>query len=488
MSNPIAGRPAERVLFLDMEAVAERRNVVQTVLEAEKHPSNPVLPLGDVGEWDSLQAKPWASRSVIYDEEEQLFKSWYTGIDIGATVHTTGYAISENGIDWTKPRLGQFEYNGNRNNNICIESGYGPVIQDAAEEDPSRRYKLILKQGAKHPDKITLAYSADGLEWRDGPVMEEPQWNGRTPDIGGLIRDDQDADPNRRYKYTWMSVHPANKPGPDIVRSQSLGCGPDVEHLSGIAQNPILHPNDGLEQELHFVMLSPYAGQYIVLYEYGWYMPNGTGKFGSYAADVRLACSRDGVRFARVRPHQPVIRRGQHGQWDDGFLITTDKLIVHDDRIYLYYSGNSEEWTSWPWQNKIDRDMEIKTGFIRTTRMGLATLRLDGFTCLETADAETPGWIETVAFDLDSETELRVNVGQVLPRRSWIEVEVLDAGTNAIVAGLDRAACQPLHTDDVRAPVVWGETRELPANRKLKLRFHLMGAARLYSFGFEVAR
>ena len=483
----IAGRCGERVLFLDMEEVAARHNVVQTVLEAKKHGSNPVLPLGDVGEWDSLQVKPWASRSVIYDDEEQLFKSWYTGIDIGNSVHTTGYAVSENGIEWTKPRLGLFEYNGNKDNNICLESGYGPVIKDTAEEDPSRRYKLILKQGAKHPDKITMAYSADGLEWLDGPVMDEPQWNGRTPDIGGLIRDDQDSDPNRRYKYTWMSVHSANKPGPDIVRTQSLGCGPDVEHFSGIADNPILHPNDGLEQELHFIMLSPYAGQYVVLYEYGWYMPNGTGKFGSYTADVRLAASRDGDHYNRVNPCQPVIRRGQHGEWDDGFLVISDKPIVKDDTIYLYYTGNSEEWTSWPWQNKIDRDMEIKTGFIRTTRMGLATLRLDGFSCLETADRETPGWMETVPFDLDSETELRVNVGQVLPRRSWIEVEALDAATNEVIGGFERGRCKALHTDSVRAAVSWNDRRGLPANKKLKLRFHLMGAARLYSFGFQEA-
>jgi hypothetical protein len=483
------GRSGARVLFFDLQAVESRSNVVQTVVEAEKHASNPVLPLGDAGEWDSLQVKPWASRSVIYDEEEELFKSWYTGIDIGATVHTTGYAISENGVDWTKPRLGLFEYNGNKDNNICIESGYGPVIKDPAEEDPSKRYKLILKQGATHPDKITMAYSADGLEWHDGPVMEEPQWNGRTPDIGGLIRDEQDPEPNRRYKYTWMSVHPANKPGPDIVRTQSLGCGPDAEHFTGIADNPILHPNDGLEQELHFIMLSPYGGQYVVLYEYGWYMPNGTGKFGSYTADVRLAASRDGDHYGRVNPSQPVIRRGGHGEWDDGFLVISDKPIVKDDKIYLYYSGNGAEWTSWPWQNKLDRDMDIRTGFIRTTRMGLATLRVDGFTCLETADRETPGSMETMSFQLDTAAiVLWVNVGTVLPRRSWIDVEVLDAGTNEIVPGFDREACKQLHTDAVRAPVIWGETRALPANRQLKLRFHLMGTARLYSFGFEEAQ
>ncbi len=484
----ITGSPGGHVLFLDLEAVAQRHNVVQTVVEAEKHTKNPVLPLGDVGEWDSLQAKPWASRSVIYDEEEQLFKSWYTGIDIGHTVHTTGYAISHNGIDWHKPQLGLFEYNGNKENNICIESGYGPVIKDPLEEDVSKRYKLILKQGATHPDKITLAYSADGIEWRDGPIMEEPQWDGRRPDIGGLIRDDQDPDPKRRYKYTWMSVHPANKPGPEIVRTQSLGCGPDVEHLRGITANPILHPNDGLEQELHFIMLSPYAGQYVVLYEYGWYMPNGTGKFGSYNADIRLAASRDGAHYRRVNPNEPVIRRGSHGEWDDGFLVISDKPIVKDDKIYLYYSGNSTEWTSWPWQNKIDRDADIQTGFIRTTRMGLATLRLDGFTVLETADRETPGSFETIPFNADAAIGLWINVADVLPRRSWIEVEVVDGETGEVMKGYERGACCPLHSDSVRAKVVWSQNRRLPAKQSLRLRFHLMGAARLHSFGFEEVR
>ena len=80
-----------------------------------------------------------------------------------------------------------------------------------------------------------------------------------------------------------------------------------------------------------------------------------------------------------------------------------------------------------------------------------------------------------------------MNVGQVLPRRSWIEVEVLDAATNEVVGGFERGSCKPLHTDSVCAAVSWNDTRGLPANKKLKLRFHLMGAARLYSFGFQEA-
>ena len=47
-------------------------------------------------------------------------------------------------------------------------------------------------------------------------------------------------------------------------------------------------------------------------YEYGWYVPNGTGRFGVYCADIRLAVSRDGEHFSRVQPHQPLIGRVAH--------------------------------------------------------------------------------------------------------------------------------------------------------------------------------
>ena len=36
-----------RVVFLDLADVESRHNVVQAVCEAEKHPNNPVLPVGD---------------------------------------------------------------------------------------------------------------------------------------------------------------------------------------------------------------------------------------------------------------------------------------------------------------------------------------------------------------------------------------------------------------------------------------------------------
>jgi hypothetical protein len=478
-----------RTLFLDLQGLDARENVVQRVMEATKHPSNPVLPLGDAAEWDALQARPWESRTVLYDAEERLFKCWYAGKDLSTDRWwATGYATSEDGVTWVKPRLGLHEYNGNKNNNICLYA-WGPVIKDPADPDESKRYKMIVK-GPPRERGIRVAYSSDGTHWNEGARIDIPEWKGVQPDIVVLLRDEQEADPRRRFKLVWQLSVPATKPGPEQVRAKSLAYGPDVEHFTASPANPILQPNDGLEQENHFLMLFPYRGQYLLLYEYGWYAPNGTGNLGSYCADIRLAASRDGEHFTRIQPHQKVIARGRRGEWDGGFLVISDKPILKDDTVYLYYAGNGEDWTSWPGGNIPPGYRFASTGSVRLSRMGLATLAADRFTCLETIDRETPGSVTTVPFDLAArDLRLVVNASDLEPRRSWIEVEVLEGAGGRPISGFTRADCSPVARNGSAVPVAWRDkTLEALGASRVRLRFRLYGAARLYAYGFEAAR
>ncbi len=471
--------------FLDTGAVTAQSGVVHRVLEAKKHPDNPLLPLGDVHEWDSLQARPWESRTVIYDEEERLFKCWYAGTDLSTDRWwATGYAVSDDGLHWVKPRLGLHEYNGSKDNNICL-GAWGPVIKDAGEADPRRRYKAILK-GPPMERGVRAAYSPDGIHWSEGARIDLPAWEGRTPDIVVLLRDDQDPDPSRRYKLVWQTTDRADKPGPELVRTKCLGFGPDIEHLVASAHNPILHPNDGPEQENHFLMLLPYCDQYVMLYESGWYVPNGSGVFGQYAADIRLAVSGDGERFRRVDPYRPIIRRGRRGEWDDGFLVIADKPVIKDDTVYLYYAGNGEEWTGWPPSNKAPGYRFASTGAVRLSRMGLATVQRNRFTCFETADREIPGWMTTIPVQVPGgRSRLTANVSDVQPGRSWVEVEVLDAATGEPFAELTKERCIDVSRDGLDVPVGWDGQPQLPADASaVQLRCWLYGAARLHALRF----
>ena len=65
-------------------------------------------------------------------------------------------------------------------------------------------------------------------------------------------------------------------------------------------------------------------------------------KTGAFVGDIRLGVNRDGIsRFHRVNAHQPVVARGEKGQWDSGSLVTA-QAIVRDDTIYIYYSAVDE--------------------------------------------------------------------------------------------------------------------------------------------------
>ena len=190
----VTTEPGTRVLFLGLDSVQARHNVVQTVCEASKHPDNPLLQLGDMDEWDAVQARPWETRSIIFDEDEGIFKCWYCGSDLDTKRWwASGYAESEDGLNWTKPNLGLFEYNGNKNNNIC-HLGYGPVIKDPADPDPNKRYKMILKPPEEMA--VRLDYSPDGKHWPGSTTISLPEWKHPRQDIVVLLRDDQDPDPH----------------------------------------------------------------------------------------------------------------------------------------------------------------------------------------------------------------------------------------------------------------------------------------------------
>jgi hypothetical protein len=484
--------------FLVMGGVESTYHAVQRVCEAQKHPNNPVLPLGDVHEWDATQARPWASPTVIWDDEDRVFKAWYSGSDVAPERWTAmGYATSQDGVTWDKPRLHLFEFRGSKANNI-VALGYGPVLKDTAETDPAKRYKMFKRGPRLRTDDAVPGdapaysgaranYSPDGIHWTEGPHISIPEWEGASPDTGVLVRDDQETDPSRKYKLVWQSRAPMDKVDKPWGRAKHLAYGPDMVNIRNGDHNPLISPADGFEYEDHHVMYAPYGGAWALAYEYGWYVPNGFGNFGSYCADVRLAVSSDGEQFERVDVHQPLIPRGGNNEWDGGLLVIADKPAIRDGVIHLFYGGNGEEWTSWPGENTPDAYPYTSTGQIRVSRLGLATLREDGWTCLESSDRELPGWAVTTPIDrTDRTTGLTVNVGDVRQNRSWVEVEVLDVATMEPLEGYRREDCHDLCTDGWRQSVTWRDRRiQDLAGKQFRLKFWLYGSARLYAYGFD---
>ncbi|MBM3933225.1 MAG: hypothetical protein FJ319_02815 [SAR202 cluster bacterium] len=495
--------PGTHVLFLDMQEIAATKGVVQAMCEAKKHPLNPVIPLGDLHEWDSMRASPWAMRSAIYDKDEKIFKFWYGGKSAGGP-HRAGYALSEDGVHREKPNMGLHEWGGNKNNNILF-GGLGSIMKDYGEPDPAKRYKALVKTSiegeAEGPSR--MGYSADGIHWDfntflDMNRMLSPQSLGLKQKYASpcaLVRDDQATDPNRRYQAWWMSVGKTQKPelpGKEWVRTKSLAFSPDALNWTSARTNPAMNPEDGAEMENHFLMAFPYRGYYVMFYEHGWYSNNRFGgKYGTYCSDLRLAVSRDGENYTRILADQKVVARGKHGEWDSGFMVPADQPVMKDDTIYIYYGRSDDSYPGFA-GDQTHFYAQTLPGDRRLNQTGLATLTLDRITCLRSFDGEMPGWAVTQPIEVVSpaNTRLILNVSEAIPNRSWVDVEVLDTATMEPIPGYTRNECRPLARDGIRMPVQWESEATLAGVKagRIALKFGIYGNAKLHSFTFaEVA-
>ena len=482
-------RPGTPLLFFDLAEIEELHNVHRVVVPATKHRANPILTCGDLGEWDSRRAGPWASRSVIYDADERLFKMWYSGYPTASgraatRPQRTGYAVSHDGVVWEKPALRLFEFDGDGGaNNICVEN-IGSVIKDDAEADPNRRYKLFLKKPQGIPDAMGVAYSPDGIRWGSPVAIPEDIWEGRRYDTVAFVLDDQDPDERRRYKLVWQELTESAKPGtPPRVRNKHLAFGPTELSWRPSPRNPIIDPNGGNEQEIHFLAYVPYRGQYLLLYEFGWYHPDGTGRYGRYSADIRIAHSRDGERFTRIRDDQQLIARGltrrlgrpvsghqrqdrRQGRHDLSLLRGAGPLLdvmaaaecagraEHPCRRVAPYGDRARHAAGRPVHGPGDPGRRV------------AGPRAHGAACA----AEQP-------------CRMLANVSSVEPRRSWCSIDLLNEAGRPLdgVMPADR-----LVTDAVAAPVGGeGAERGRLAGRTIRLRIRLYGRARLHSLTWQ---
>ena len=501
MVNEIQVDRPTRILFFDMAELEETCNIEQVVCQATKHPANPVLPLGHAHEFDGLAACMWTGGGLLYDQEQRLFRIWYHAH--GREYHPddnepepysrrtshTGYAYSRDGVNFTKPNLGLHEFNGSRENNIVLPGKTCcPVLMDPTQPDPGKRYATFIagECGATPSEDWTndLWYSPDGMHWTRGPeVHRGPIDTCDHLDVRTVLIDEWETDPNRRYKvYGQGDCVELNRSMPSgyngqlqrrKVRSVGLWYGPDLEHLTPHPGNPILHPNSGMEHEIHYCSVCQYHGFYVMFYEHDWYEPSGR-----IIGDIRLAYSRDGVNFTRLQPERSVIPTGTKAEWDGGMLVIAPDVILHDNKLWIYYTGVSQDWKGWPSGRPTDAPSPSS---LYPQHLGLATLPLDGFVRLQTRNKPLDGWFRTAPVKAAPGVPVRVqvNVGGVCPGESWVTVEALDAATDQVLPGYADADCRPVATDGLNEPVCWGARDSIGGGTPFKLRVKVFGNAEI---------
>ncbi len=105
------------------------------------------------------------------------YRMYYRGLPVAShTLDTevTCLAESQDGIRWTKPKLGLFEVKGTRENNVILARhrachNFAPFLDTNPQAPTAQRYKAL--GGTGEPGLIALV-SADGLRWEE--LRKEP--------------------------------------------------------------------------------------------------------------------------------------------------------------------------------------------------------------------------------------------------------------------------------------------------------------------------
>lgn len=105
-------------LFVDRLLVRETQGIAFTMHEGTTHAAHPIMAASEPSEGWNVEL----FGSVLYDEDERLFKMWYVGEGAGLFPpgdYPTMYATAKDGLPLQKPLMGTIpDRNGSRRHNV----------------------------------------------------------------------------------------------------------------------------------------------------------------------------------------------------------------------------------------------------------------------------------------------------------------------------------------------------------------------------------
>ncbi|RQP10307.1 MAG: hypothetical protein EAS52_22900 [Parapedobacter sp.] len=478
-----------------------KHNLKLTLVEADKHPGNPVLRRGPSGSVDHGHAILYGT--VI--KTEGKFRMWYlamyeteiVGGQAPGNWRPMCYAESDDGVNWVKPALGLVEFNGSKDNNICLIEGephsltrvndFLSVLYEPDEPDTSKRYKAVyiahvpyddIKGGMSNvgpkentPCVTIAATSADGLRWKvvgDRPISA----GGERFEVSSIYRF------GGYYYSTGQILSPwAWLPNGDAVgRIMQVHRSRDFMNWShakadAFARAGQLTVPAKKGQQAHLGAGIWNRGN-VLIGLYGIWQdgplekPEGVGHLWGTSVDLGLLISNDGIYYQEPVTDFKVISRGDPGEWDDVALLQGHAFVNHGDKTMIWYSH-------WDTGGKL-KNMEI----------GLATLRRDGFGFLSRQFADNDAHFITSPINTLQDSKLRINVDSVTSDAPVI-VELFDAVTGEPIAGYSGDDAALITQNGVSNEIIWPshESGQLPKNSsvEIKVNFPEDCQAKLYA-------
>lgn len=438
--------------------------------------------------------RPWegngsAYQSVFFDGER--FRIYYRGgHHPNSKAHrvqpspweTLCVAISDDGIQWTRPNLGIVEYQGSKDNNLILDEemvasisgspAHTAAFLDTNPECPKdERFKIVIV--GRKPKGLYLLVSADGFHFRlksDKPLTTRGAFDSQNLMFWDPVN------------QTYREFHRAFDQG---VRGIMTASSDDPTQFP---EPQWLEYPDATPQALYTNQVQPYYRAPHILMGFpmryndrGWsqsmrdlpgleereFRASQHPRYGTTVTDAAFMTSRDGITFHRwgeafIRPGPARKDTWVYGDnfvfW--GMIQTKSDLAGAPDEISLFA-------TEGYWQGK-------QTSFRRYT------LRQDGF-----VSAKAPlrgGEIVTKPLRFSGESLL---LNLATSAAGGIRVELQDESGRPL-SGYSLDDCEPQFGDELSRRVTWkaGSDVGALAGKAVKLRFEIKDAD-LYSFQFR---
>ena len=430
--------------------------------------------------------RPWegntcAYYTVFHDKDfsgEDVIRMYYrgSGYDSEARDKThrqvTCYAESKDGIHWTRPNLGLFEFEGSKENNIVWDGAgtgsFTPFKDTSPDCPPEARYKAlgqVHRSGtpyfAAQGEMTVFAYkSPDGIHWTisDGPLITKGDFDSQNTAFwdphAGLYREYHRVRFYRNPEGELIIGGLAARPG---FRSIMTGTSKNFLNWTSWSEPKLLEFDDDIgPQHLYTnaVMSYPRAPQILLGFPTRLLPDEGN------RVEPILMASRDGRRFKRwnkpVIPEEaPKDRKGNRSNYLAWGLIPTP--------------GNDREYSVYAAENYLSDS---------PTRLRRFTFRVDGFVALR--GGERGGQLVTNPLNV-SGGHLEINY--VAQPDGHVRVEIQDAAGKPLI-NFSAAECDPLRGDEIAKKVTWKTDGHGPFSAQpVRVRFEVKDAD-LFSFRF----
>jgi hypothetical protein len=462
---------------------------------------------------DNLAAQFYGT--VLHDEGK--FRMWYYACHFGENpdwepelarqlanykdevfIGPLCYAESEDGLNWTKPNLGQLRFKGTCANNAfnlphSIVS-CATVVKDETDADPMRRYKMVYQffHGASDPPlegfsgftTCAMAVSPDGIEWtvlatpyphdfvehasfyqHDGKyIVNSHQHSDQVLGEGGTPRGRQGF---ARFAYdyaNWLpgSVESFTLPEPTDPTQRGIKTAYDQVHLG--------------------VGAVSFGTVCVGLYGL-WHSADFDDEFEEISCDFGLLISNDGLSF-----REPVKGHVYLSQYDSpapelpGYnyntvLCQANGILNVGDETRIYHGR-------WRNANFLETGSEHQHYY---GEVALATLPRDRWGALGLFPDQHVGSVWTAPITLPTEpSQLLCNATGT----SGLTIEIGDEQCRPIAAHSGQNAGTVPGTDGLDCPVVWpAGSMEGLAGQTVRFKIHLATEAsispRLYALGLK---